>query len=90
MDILKKLNSPPRSALLRDFQNQEWRITIPKSRIRLGEKQEDEQTIAKHYAFHADAVMSFDINLDQKSIRYQKFWHIQRLKMCLKFKTKGL
>ena len=49
-----------------------------------------EQTIAKHHAFHADAVMSFDINLDQKSIRYQKFWHIQRLKMCLKFKTKGL
>ena len=39
----KKLNSPPRSAILGDFQNQDYRFTIPKSRIRLAEKREEEE-----------------------------------------------
>ena len=32
------LNSQPRTTMLRDFQNQEYRLTIPKSRTRLAEK----------------------------------------------------
>ena len=39
---MKKLNSLPRSAILRDFQNQEYRFTIPKFLTRLAEKQEKE------------------------------------------------
>ena len=39
---MKKLNSPPRSAILRDFQNQEYRFTIPKFLTRLAKKQEKE------------------------------------------------
>ena len=35
----KKLNSPPRSVILEDFQNQEYRFTIPKFLIRLAENQ---------------------------------------------------
>ena len=37
------LNSPPRSAILPGFENQEYRFTISKSRIRLVEKQEEEE-----------------------------------------------
>ena len=43
MDTLKTLNSPPRSALLRYLLNQEYRFTIPKSRIQLTERQEEER-----------------------------------------------
>ena len=39
----KNLNSPPQSAILRDIQNQEYRFKIPKSRIRLAEKQQEEE-----------------------------------------------
>ena len=35
------MNSPPRPAILRDFQNQEYQFTIPKSRTRLAEKREE-------------------------------------------------
>ena len=35
----KKMNSPPWFALLRDFQNQEYRFTFLKSRTRLVEKE---------------------------------------------------
>ena len=38
----KKLNSPPRFVILEDFQNQEYRFTIPKFLIRLAENQEKE------------------------------------------------
>ena len=38
-----------------DFQNQEYRFTIPKSRTQLEEKRK-EQAIAKRYAYHANAV----------------------------------
>ena len=34
----KKLNSLPRTVILREFQNQEYRFTIPKSRTKLAEK----------------------------------------------------
>ena len=37
---MKKLNSPPRSAILRDFQNLEYWFAIPKPRTRLAEKRE--------------------------------------------------
>ena len=33
--LWKKLNSPPRFAILRDFYNQVYRFTIPESQIRL-------------------------------------------------------
>ena len=36
----KKLSSPPQSAKLRDLQNQEYCITISKTRAQLTEKQE--------------------------------------------------
>ena len=39
----KKLNSPPRTTILRNFKNQEYRFIIPKSRIRLAEKREEEE-----------------------------------------------
>ena len=38
----KKLNSSPRSVILGDFQNQEYRFTIPKFLTRLAENQEKE------------------------------------------------
>ena len=57
----KKLNSPPRSAILRDFQNQEYRLIIPKSLTRvaekLEEKEEEKQAITKGYAFHANTIV---------------------------------
>ena len=43
MDILEKLNSPSRFAILRDFKNQEYQFTIPKTRIRLTEKREERE-----------------------------------------------
>ena len=39
----KKLDSLPRSAILKDFQCQEYRFTIPKSRTRLAEKREEKE-----------------------------------------------
>ena len=39
----KKWNSSPWSAILRDFQNQEYLITIPKSRTRLVKKLKEEK-----------------------------------------------
>ena len=38
----KKLNSPPRSVILGDFQNQEYRFTIPKFLTRLAANEEKE------------------------------------------------
>ena len=40
--IEKKLNSPPRSDILRDFQNLEYRFIIPKSLAWLAENREEE------------------------------------------------
>ena len=37
------MNSPPRSAKLTGFQNQEYRLTIPNSQTRLAEKREEEE-----------------------------------------------
>ena len=37
------LNSPPQSAILPDFLNQEHRFTIPKSQISQAEKQEGDE-----------------------------------------------
>ena len=49
MITAKKLNSSPRSAILGDFQNQEYRFTIPKSRTRLakkrGKREEDQRQL---------------------------------------------
>ena len=59
MNTLEKLNSPPLPAILRDFQNQEYRFTIPKSWTRLAKKTRSRkkrrrrQAIAMRYAFHA-------------------------------------
>ena len=39
----KNMNSPPRSAKLTGFQNQEYRLTIPNSQTRLAEKREEEE-----------------------------------------------
>ena len=39
----KKQNSPPLSSILRDFQNQEYRFTIQKSRIRPAKKWKEGQ-----------------------------------------------
>ena len=39
----KKLNSPPLSAILRDFQNQEYQFPILKPRIWMAEKQIEEK-----------------------------------------------
>ena len=39
----KKRNSLPRSTILRDFQNQEYRFTIPKYWARPVEKQQQQQ-----------------------------------------------
>ena len=39
----KKLNSPPRSAILLNFKNQEYQFTFPKSQIRLAEKREERE-----------------------------------------------
>ena len=47
------MNSVPQSAILKDFQNQEYRFTIPKSRTWHAEEQEEweeeKQAIAKRY-----------------------------------------
>ena len=39
----KKLNSPPRSTILKYFQNQEYHFSIPIFRTQLAEKQEEEE-----------------------------------------------
>ena len=44
----KMLNSPPQSSILQYFQNQEYQFTIPNSRIRLAEKQEEEGEEEEH------------------------------------------
>ena len=41
--LWKKLNSPPPSTILKEFKNQEYEFTIPKSRTRLVEKREVEK-----------------------------------------------
>ena len=59
MNTLEKQNSPPRSAILRNFQNQEYQFTIPKSQKRLAEKSAvgaEEQAIAKRFKFYANAI----------------------------------
>ena len=59
----KKANSPPRYAILKDFQNQENRFTIPKFKTRLGKKRKGRmflclQAITKrYYAFHVNTKM---------------------------------
>ena len=53
---LKKLNSPPRSAILRDFLNQENRFTIPDTADR--NIRTATQAITKRYA--VDAKLSND------------------------------
>ena len=58
MNTLEKQNSPPRSAILRNFQNQEYQFTIPKSQKRLAEKSAvgEEHAIAKRFTFYANAI----------------------------------
>ena len=51
----KKLNSPPRSAILRDFLNQENRFTIPDTADR--NIRRATQAITKRYAVDANAAM---------------------------------
>ena len=53
MNTLEKLNSPPRSAILRNVQNQEYQFTIPKSQKRLAEKSAvgEEQAIESALSF---------------------------------------
>ena len=43
-EYLRKSYSPPRSARLRDFQNQEYRFSIPKSKRRRQKNQEEEHS----------------------------------------------
>ena len=43
LKISQNLTSPPRSAILRNWQNQEYRFTIPKPRTWLAEKREEEE-----------------------------------------------
>ena len=42
------MNSPPRSAKLTGFQNQEYRLTIPNSQTRLAEKREEGEEEEQH------------------------------------------
>ena len=39
----KKLSSLPQSTIFKYFQNQEYRLTFPKSRTRLAKKEEEEE-----------------------------------------------
>ena len=48
MNTLEKLKSPIRAAILWDFLNQEYQITIPKSQIQLAEKRKGEKQKALH------------------------------------------
>ena len=57
------LDSPTRYVILRDFQNQEYRFTIPKSWTRLAEKREDEhKQLQKRYAFDTNAKIIFFVH----------------------------
>ena len=47
MNTLKKLKSPSWSAILGNFQNQEYRFTIPKSRTRLAEKRKEGKKVER-------------------------------------------
>ena len=52
----KKLNSPPRSAILRDFQNQDYRFQNVLGAA--GRKtRRTAQAIGKRYAFHANRII---------------------------------
>ena len=52
----KKLNSPPRSAILRDFQNQNYRFQNVLDAA--GRKtRRTAQAIGKRYAFHANRII---------------------------------
>ena len=55
----KKLSSPPRSAILRDFLNQEYRFTIPKTRRQLAEKREEEEEQEEKDHWVLQCVMRF-------------------------------
>ena len=56
MNISEKLNSPPPSTILRDFQNQESQFTIPISWKSLDDARK-QNTVAKCYELQANAII---------------------------------
>ena len=72
--LWKKLNSPPPSTILKEFKNQEYEFTIPKSQTRLVEKREVEKEkhrwLATGYVFYANAITR--LFLYQIQIEYER------------------